>query len=160
MDGRLIERDLDPDFDEHAWLLQQAAMLRADRLSALDTEHLAEFLESMARSEVREVASRLKVLFVHLLKYRAQPERAGRSWALSILNAQDDLADLLAAASLRREAEALMPQAWQRARKAAAAETGLPLGEMPDENPWSLDDALAWNPPGDLPRMRPRPRKP
>jgi ADP-ribose pyrophosphatase YjhB (NUDIX family) len=151
MDGRVIERDLDPDFDEHAWLLQQAAVLRAHRPSALDAEHLAEFLESMAKREVREAVSQIERLYMHRLKFEVQPKRATRSWAISVVNAQNKLLGLLESATLRQAAEAKLPQAWARARRAAAAETETPLSDIPVNNPWTLDDALAWTPPFDLP---------
>jgi hypothetical protein len=147
MDGAVAERDADYHTDEHAWLLQQAAALRARRLSALDAENLAEFLEDMARSEVREVAARLRVLYLHLLKFRVQPERATPSWALSVLNTQAELEDLFESASLRREGERALPRAFERARRAAAAEAGLPPDAFPADNPWTLDEALRWERP-------------
>jgi hypothetical protein len=159
MDGVVAERGPDPETDEHGWLLQQAAALRAHRLNALDLDNLAEYLEAMARSEVREVAARLRILFAHMLKFEFQPDRAGRSWALSVLNAQNELLGLLESPTLRREAEAMMPKVWERACKLAATETGLPPSSFPRRNPWSLDQALAWEPPGGQPTLRPRPKK-
>ena len=150
MEGSVTERPADYQSDEYAWLLQQAAALRAQRLTTLDTANLAEFLEDMARSEVREVKARLRILFLHLLKFRCQPERATPSWAVSIFNAQDELRDMFDSVSLRREGEKALSSAWQRARRDAAAETELPLSAFPAENPWTLDEALAWKPPGGI----------
>lgn len=151
MDGRVVEPSADYESDEYAWMLDQAAALRARRLTSLDTENLAEFLEAMARSEVREVASRLALLLHHLLKFRLQPERATPSWRLTVLNAQAELADLLESKTLRRQADEVMPKAWQRARNAAAADMEMPLRAIPRDNPWTLDAALAWTHPSDLP---------
>jgi hypothetical protein len=152
MDGRVVERDLDPDFDEHAWLLDQAQALRTRRLNALDTEDLAEFLESMAKKEVREAVSQIERLYMHMLKFTVQPGRATRSWAVSVTGAQSKLQELLESPSLRRAVEDKLARAWERARRATAAETAMPLSAIPANILWTLDEALAWTPPFDLPR--------
>ena len=56
------------DLDFYAWANQQASLLRAGRLTEADIEHIAEEIESMGRSEKRELVNRLTVLFLHLLK--------------------------------------------------------------------------------------------
>ena len=65
------------DQDFYAWANEQAALLRAGRLSEADIENIAEEIESMGRSEKRELVSRLNVLLLHLLKwqYPAHPAR-------------------------------------------------------------------------------------
>ena len=151
MDGRVLERDLDPGFDEHAWLLDQAQALRARRLNALDTENLAEFLESMAKKEVREAISQIERLYMHMLKFTVQPGRATRSWAVSVTGAQSKLHELLESPSVRRAAEDKLVRAWERARRATAAEKAMPLAAIPANILWTLDEALAWTPPFDLP---------
>lgn len=40
-----------------AWAMEQAALLRAGKLSAIDIEHIADEIEDVARSERRELAS-------------------------------------------------------------------------------------------------------
>ena len=67
-----------------AWSKEQAALLRAGRLSALDLQHIADEVEDVGKSEQRELASRLAVLLAHLLKWSHQPERRGKSWAFTI----------------------------------------------------------------------------
>lgn len=151
MDGVVAERDLDPETDEHGWLLQQAAALRARRLTALDRKNLAEFLESMAKKDVREAISQIVRLYLHMLKFMVQPDRATRSWAISTIDAQGKLKLILDSRTLRRAVEAKLPQAWETARRKAAAETRTDLSAIPERNPWTLDDALAWTPPFDLP---------
>ena len=51
------------DTDFYAWANEQAALLRAGRLSEADIENIAEEIESMGRSEKRELINRLTVLF-------------------------------------------------------------------------------------------------
>ena len=60
------------DQDFYGWTQEQAALLRAGRLNDLDIENLIEEVETMGRSEKRELESRLTVLFVHLLKWKYQ----------------------------------------------------------------------------------------
>ena len=82
--------------DFYAWANHQAALLRDGALNKIDIEHIAEEIESMGRSEKRELISRLTVLLTHLLKWQFQPERSGNSWRLTIENQRDQLADHLA----------------------------------------------------------------
>jgi len=73
--------------DYYGWALQQATLLRTGKLSGLDVHHLAEEIESMGRSERRQLTNRLEVLLLHLLKWRYQPYRReidGNSWLRSI----------------------------------------------------------------------------
>ncbi|MGJ0452122.1 MAG: DUF29 domain-containing protein [Methylocystis sp.] len=72
------------DQDFYAWANEQAALLRAGKLSEADIEHIAEEVESLGRTEKRDLVSRLIVLMVHLLKWRFQPSLRGRSWKLSV----------------------------------------------------------------------------
>lgn len=73
------------DQDFYAWANQQAALLRAGRLSEADIENIAEEIESMGRGEKRELVNRLTVLLLHLLKWQFQPSHRGNSWRLSIV---------------------------------------------------------------------------
>src|SRR6202050_4997216 len=83
------------DRDFYAWSREQAELLRAGELGRPDLEHIAEEIESMGKTEKRELVSRLTVLLLHLLKWRFQPEGQGNSLRLSIANARDEITDLL-----------------------------------------------------------------
>ena len=130
--------------DFYAWTTEQAGLLRAGRLSEVDLEHLAEEIESMGRSEKRELVSRLTVLLLHLLKWQFQPVRQGPSWRLSIATTRDTLADhLVENPSLRGTMEASVSMAYRRARRNASVETGLAETNFPTVCPWSIDQLLA-----------------
>src|SRR5271170_2354823 len=60
------------DSDFYAWANEQAALLRSGRVAQADIEHIALEIESMGRTEKRELVSRLRVLLLHLLKWRLQ----------------------------------------------------------------------------------------
>jgi uncharacterized protein DUF29 len=83
--------------DFHAWLLDQAAALRARDYEALDWDHLADELESMAVGERREMKNRLITLLMHLLKLKFQPEEVWRhnSWRSSIIEARRQIRNIL-----------------------------------------------------------------
>ncbi len=60
------------DRDFFAWANEQAALLREGKLEEADLESIAEEIESMGKTEKRELISRLTVLLLHLLKWRYQ----------------------------------------------------------------------------------------
>lgn len=136
------------DRDFHAWAGEQAALLRAGRLAEADIAHIAEEIESMGRSEKRELISRLKVLLVHLLKWRFQPAGRGNSWRLTIAEQRREVADHLDDnPSLRALLDAAIVSAYGGAILAAARETGLDPAAFPPACPWafaSIMDAGFW----------------
>jgi Domain of unknown function DUF29 len=71
-----------PGYEEDfvAWLEDQARRARRGDTEGLDLDNIAEELEGMARSDRREIRSRLTVLLVHLLKCSVPP-KARRSAA-------------------------------------------------------------------------------
>ena len=134
------------DQDFYAWTSQQAALLRSGSLSLADIEHIAEEIESMGRSERRELVSRLRVLLHHLLKWQYQPSRRGQSWRLSVLNARDELESLLRDnPSLKAILPAGIVDAYRLARRDAALETELPENTFPVDCPWPYDRAVDEN---------------
>ena len=56
----------------YAWTQQQAALLRDQKTQVLDFANLAEEIESLGRSDKRELGNRLQILVMHLLKWRYQ----------------------------------------------------------------------------------------
>ena len=50
------------DRDFYAWSREQAELLRAGKLDRADIEHIAEEIDSMGRTEKRELVNRLSVL--------------------------------------------------------------------------------------------------
>jgi Domain of unknown function DUF29 len=79
------------DRDFYAWSLEQAALLRQRRTAEADLDLIAEEIESLGKTEKRELVSRLAVLLLHLLKWRFHPKGRGNSWRLSIANARDEI---------------------------------------------------------------------
>jgi hypothetical protein len=130
------------DRDFYAWTLAQAEALRAKDWHALDSEHLAEEIEDLGKSDQRAVQSHLRIILLHLLKVTHQRQRR-LSWLRSIRNAREAIELVLHdSPSLRQELPGFLAWAYPRARKAAAEETRLPLATFPDACPWTLDRLL------------------
>ncbi|MBB6249968.1 DUF29 domain-containing protein [Nitrospirillum iridis] len=134
----LYERDF------YAWANEQAALLRAGKLAAADVAHIAEEIESMGKTEKRELISRLAVLLCHLLKWRYEPKRRSRSWEATIrtqrLEVRDHLADN---PSLKARLDEALAAGYERAVIAAASETNLQESIFPDVCPWGFDQIMA-----------------
>jgi hypothetical protein len=132
------------DQDFYAWANEQATLLRAGRLTEADIENIAEEIESMGRSERRELINRLTVLLLHLLKWQFQPGLRGNSWRLSIENTRYQLEDHLDDnSSLKSQLGQVMRNAYRRALNEAELETGLARGTFPKDCPYTFDQAMS-----------------
>ena len=129
--------------DFYAWANEQAALLRAGNLSAADIEHIAEEIESMGKTEKRELVSRLAILLCHLLKWRYQPERRGASWQATIRIQRRDLTHhLIDNPSLKSLRAPAIEDAYGNAVIEASAETGLCEETFPAACPWSFEQLM------------------
>ena len=133
------------DDDVLLWSQQQARLLREGRFAELDIEHLADEIEDVGKSEKRELASRCAVLFAHLLKWRFQPSIRSDSWLATVrvqrarvalaLKETPSLKAVMRHPNWRRD---VWLDALSQARKDMRAKADL----LPDEPPWSIEDAL------------------
>ncbi len=133
----LYERDF------HAWSEQQATLLRAGRFADIDLDHLVEEIESMGSRERSELKNRMRVLLLHLLKYRYQPTARSSGW-IGTINEQRNRLDLLLedSPSLRRLLPEALAYSYPRALEAAQTETGLPPASFPETCPFTLEQVL------------------
>jgi hypothetical protein len=131
------------DSDFYAWANTQAALLRAGKLDQADIENIAEEIESMGKSEKRELTSRLEVLLMHLLKWQYQPGGRGASWEITITNQRMDLTvHLNDNPSLKSKLPESIAYAYRKARGEAYAETGLDRNTFPKECPWPFEQFI------------------
>ena len=131
------------DTDFYAWANEQAALLRSGKLAEADIQHIAEEIESMGRTEKRELVNRLAVLLAHLLKWRFQPNLRGRSWRLTIREQRDEVADHMADnPSLTSKLDEAMTTAYRKAVITAAKETAFDEDDFPAVCPWSFELAM------------------
>ncbi len=135
--------NLQHDRDFYAWANDSAAHLRAGRWAEVDVDQIAEELEDMGKQQKHALAGHLKILLLHLLKWRYQPALRGVSWRLSIDNARDEIAELLEdSPSLATKLPELAARRYPAARSRANLETGLPPETFPAECPFSPGQLL------------------
>ena len=137
MSNSLYERDF------YAWANEQAALLRAGKLAEADIENIAEEIESMGRSERRELVNRLAVLLQHLLKWQFQPLFRGASWRLTIEEQRYRLEDHLKDnPSLKSQLPQAMREAYRLAVVQALRETGFDRGTFPAGCAFTYEHAM------------------
>jgi hypothetical protein len=128
--------------DLAAWAQAQADALRRRAANEIDWVNVAEEIEDVSGSQRREIRSRLIVVLVHLLKLAYQVEqRSEASWRGSIVEARGQIELIVDdSPSLRPLPAQVLAKAYQIARRAAAAQTG--LSDLPDACPWTIDQVL------------------
>ncbi len=131
------------DEDFAIWTEETARLLRAGRFDHIDVEHLAEEVEDMGKSQGHEVRSRLRVLMVHLLKWKCQPQKRSRSWSSTAATQRAELRDVFSESpSLRAKLPPSIPDVYPDAVEQAALETGLPESAFPRECPFSPEQIM------------------
>ena len=129
--------------DFYAWAMEQAALLRAGQLSSADVANIAEEIESMGRTEKRELVNRLAILLLHLLKWRFQPGFRSPSWNSTIREQRIRLrSHLKDNPSLKAKVDEALAEAYELAVIGAARETGLPEGDFPKSSPFRYEQAI------------------
>ena len=131
------------DSDFHLWSQTQAAAIREGRFAEIDLENVAEEIESLGRSDRREIRSRLEVILIHLLKWQFQPEKRKNGWKASIYESRRKIKMLLGESpSLRAFPEQVMAEEYFSAIHQASTETGLSVTRFPVECPYKITDVL------------------
>lgn len=129
--------------DFYAWTQEQAALLKEEEFTEVDWQNLIEEIESMGRSEQKELESRLSLIIMHLLKMQYQPQRRGRSWATTIAIQCIDLRrHLRKNPSLRAQLAEAIADIYPDAVQKAAIETRLPSSIFPIDCPWTVEEIL------------------
>jgi|GEM_PF-1598662 len=131
------------DYDYHAWLTRQAALLAARRFADVDLDNLIDEIQALARSEKREIENRLGILLVHLLKWSHQPTQRSGGLASTIIEQRARLLKRLQESpSLRGYPAEVLEEEYAIAREKAAAETGLRVATFPKTCPYTIDQVL------------------
>jgi hypothetical protein len=125
-----------------AWAGEQAALLRAGMLTAIDAANIAEEIEDVGRSQQHALGSHLTVLLAHLLKWHFQPGFRSHSWENTIREQRRAVArQLRKAPSLQHlfDDEEWLESVWCAAIDAASNETGL---DIKDGQLWPVEQVL------------------
>ena len=116
------------DEDFVRWTEEQAAALRRVTGSnlPLDWENLAEEIESLGKSDRRELRSQITRILRHLLKLEASSAAEPRAgWRVTIREARAEIESVLEdSPSLRREAQAMITKQIRAAAELAADDLG------------------------------------
>lgn len=133
----LYERDL------VAWVAEQVRLLRAGEFDQLDIQNIVEELEDLEKSERRELASRLVVLLVHLLKWQVQTAFRSRSWENTIREQRRQVSEKLQETPSLRPLladPAWLAGIWLSVTAEAVRQTG--LATFPETCPWPVETIL------------------
>lgn len=137
MEKNLYEQDF------YLWTQTIAHQLKENNFNEIDIPNLIEEIESMGRSEKRELKNRLIVLLMHLLKWQYQPEKRSESWRSTISEQRICIETLLEdSPSLQPLLTEIFEDYYQKARLKASEETGIKLNFFPQESPFTLKETL------------------
>lgn len=129
--------------DFYGWIQEQAELLKKKDFSHLDIMNLVEEIETLGRTERKELRSHLTNLLLHLLKINYQADKRTRSWDISVKNARQEVRDSLKESpSLKHSLQNIFEEAYQRARGQAIDETGLTEKAFPQECPWKMEEVI------------------
>ena len=129
--------------DFYLWLQTNINLLKEGKFTEIDIKNLLEELESMGRSDKNALKSNLKILLMHLLKYKYQPKKRTNSWRYTIIEHRQRLRDTFKTSpSLYRFFEEIFNESYQDARELAAAQTGLSIKIFPPESPFTVEEVL------------------
>jgi hypothetical protein len=132
-------------YEQDFWLWTQtmAQALKSGNFSQLDLENLAEEVESLGRSDRRELQSRLTVLLMHLIKWQFQPEMRSGSWKGTLREQRRRIRMVLKdSPSLKPFLADSIDDCYDNAREQAADETGLAVTTFPVSCPYAIEDVL------------------
>jgi Domain of unknown function DUF29 len=114
------------DTDLALWAKSQARALRDAGRSRtnlpIDWENVAEEIEALAKSQTRELASRVRTIIVHLLKLQASPATEPRGgWRETVIEQRSEIERVIEdSPSLRQSVDAVIAREIGPARRQVA----------------------------------------
>jgi len=131
------------DQDFNLWVEAKHSALADHRYDDLDLPNLLEELDGLTKRDKRALKRHLRVLLMHLLKWRYQPQTRTTGWQTSIDNARLEIADILEdSPSLLNYLPEVLPGCYRIARKQASKETQLAVKIFPTDCPYCLEQVL------------------
>jgi hypothetical protein len=125
------------------WVERALLLLREGNLRDLDLENLLEEIADMSNSQRQALESNLKIILIHLLKYKYQPDKRTNSWRYTIVEHRQRIRKAFKnSPSLKRHFLEEFADVYLDARQLAAIETGLPINTFPLESPFTSDRSL------------------
>ncbi|MEY2911310.1 MAG: hypothetical protein RLZZ184_619 [Cyanobacteriota bacterium] len=134
------------DQDFYLWIQTTIQHLQERNLEQLDIENLIEEIDSMGRSEKKELKTRLVVLIEHLLKLQywiEEKDDNARGWRNTVVEQRRQITYTLAdSPSLKAILNDVFLPCYQDAKKDTINKYQLPSNLFPEEPPFSLDQVL------------------
>ena len=110
---------------------------------AVDLGNVADELESMGKSDKRQIDSRLEVLIAHLLKWRFQSGARKPGWSVTIHEQRRRISRIIDdSPSLKAYPAANVRDAYPSARLLAAKDTGIDFTLFPETCPFTAEQIL------------------
>lgn len=132
--------------DFYLWLQTTAKLLKEKQLDLVDFDSLIEEIESMGRSERKELKSRFTTLIEHLLKikyWQAEKANNARGWRQTIVEQRRQIEYLLEESpSLKGLLTEIFSECYVNARKDIQKKYELDAEIFPSEPEFSLEDIL------------------
>lgn len=132
------------DTDFFLWCKEQSALVLKSESKEMDKENIAEELESMGKSDKRSIKSYIRIILIHMIKLKIQPNYEGtRGWDISINNARSSMGNILKdSPSLRRMVPEYIEEEWPKAVSIAAEETHMSIRAIPVDRPFTIEEVL------------------
>jgi hypothetical protein len=127
--------------DFYTWCLEQAALVRAGRFDRVDAVHIAEELETLGRSQFRELRSNVARVIQHMLKWDYQSYARSKSWVVSIGAHRKNIREcLLDNPGLKARIDEIVEQAFRSAIEDVIEEAELERRTLPPDCPYSWQE--------------------
>jgi hypothetical protein len=125
------------------WVERALVLLREGNFKDLDLENLLEEIADMSNSQKQALESNLKIILMHLLKYKYQANKRTNSWRYTIVEHRQRIRKAFKnSPSLKRHFLDEFADVYLEARQLAAIETGLSINNFPLECPFSIEQSL------------------
>ena len=129
--------------DFYGWVLTNARLLKQKKYDEADMDKIIEEIETLGRSNKRELVSRSGVLIAHLLKWQYQAAIRNSSWEGTIERQRIEINDLLDEnPSLKSHIQEALPKAYKYALSILKEETPIDLKLLPSQCPYTFDEIM------------------
>lgn len=136
---------MNPKYEEdfYGWTITNISLLKQRKFNEVDMDHIIEEIQSLGRSNRRELISRLGVLIAHLMKWKYQPDLKSKSWKGTIVRQRIDIKDVLEEnPSLNSQRDEVLIKSYRYALSILEEETPLDLEHIPEICPYTFDQCL------------------
>ncbi|MCG6137260.1 MAG: DUF29 domain-containing protein [Nostoc sp. LLA-1] len=132
--------------DFYLWIQTTVKLLKERNLEQLDIDNLLEEIDSMGRSEKKELKTRLIVLIEHLLKLQfwiLEKDDNARGWRTTVVEQRRQILYILAdSPSLKSILNHIFIDCYTDARKDTIRKYQLSSELFPEQPPFSLEQVL------------------